>query len=213
MSNENFFTEAQGAYTPYSSLGLPQYAQVANGKLDHFYVPPSSSLSSWAGSGNACGVTAFATILKYFGKFNVADPHAQIKAYWENGNTGPDIAGGALGMSWQRLQSNFRMLGLKTVAGNEDRATVWMGDGKWDWLKGWVNNGYPVAVTVANKPISGDDGGHWTIVRQIIGNDVHLENMGYSEEIVAKDTFINAWEAHREGGLPWTHYASVVAYL
>jgi hypothetical protein len=207
-----FHIETQGAYKPFSSMGLGKHSQVSNGGLERYYVEPSTSLKSWKGDYNACGMTAFVTLLRLYGKFNGVNAHSKIEGYWKNGSTGPDILGGALGTSWQRIRDNFHREGLRTVSGNEDRATVSMGDGKWEWLKGWVTNGYPVAATISIKPIEGVDGGHWVIVREISGDNVYLENYGAGQKKVSKDIFLKAWEAYSIGHLPWTHYASVVPF-
>jgi hypothetical protein len=204
--DEEMTAKGPSDYITFASTGfspMPKHA------IPSYYIPPASDLQQpFSGVFNSCGQCVMATLLTYWNVigYNIYE----VESIWKHPKGQPDIAAGVLGTSWERVRDYLKYRSMNGFGGCTQRLSVTSYQGKLEWLMGWANNGFPVAVIVGNGELQpGSSGAHWVIVGDINEQTVDLHNMGYKPYKTDTPTFMKAWEA---AGLPWTHYAAAVMY-
>lgn len=183
------------------------------GRIRPYFIPPLTELKTLLG-GNACGQTAMATVLTYFGLLPYDLDSA--KQLYENSKSGPDVGFGVFGTSWERVRDVFLSYDMAVDARNSPRLTVLETSPqalteKLQWVSSWVDRGVPVSVIVGNGEIDGQAGAHWGIVVEVEQENVLLanfEDVGGLKRLPI-NVFLKAWQAYF---LPGVHFAAVAAY-
>jgi hypothetical protein len=148
-----------------------------------------------------------------------------VKSIYSSADGAPDILGGIFGTSIERIRDYQIRRGLQATGYNIERKTVSSIDGKFEWLRGWVDAGYPAAVIMDTGPLGSPHGAHWAVVVKMDSVNKRIEAANFvpgdsingapvnSQGMVSLDpnAFMKAWEADIIK-IVTIHFASVISH-
>ncbi len=212
-------------YTEFNRSGLRNLGPVQISRIRPFY---NSEVANWTRpTQNACGSAAIATLMDYWGKVPTGmKPTEIVRNIYNSEDGAPDLLFGILGTSIERVGDYQINRGLKANGYNIERKTISSIDGKFDWLRGWVDAGYPVAVIIDDGPIGSPNCAHWAVVVQMdaLNKTINVANFIPGSWInrvqtdargivsLNPDTFLKAWEADILK-IATIHYAAVISHI